>query len=103
MDALEIAKQVKKHNQIDIAIGVSAITPLFQEHASRVIEERLEDIYGKPYPPHYLWTIKMNIYGLRILNLRMRARNVLRSRPRISAALFLPLTFQPDCSSTRLI
>jgi len=46
--------------------------------------------------------IKMGIYGLRILSLRMRARKVLRSRPRISAALFLPLTFQAVRSSTRL-
>jgi len=25
----------------------------------RHLFKRLEDIYGKPYPPHYLWTIKM--------------------------------------------
>ena len=25
----------------------------------RHLFKRLENIYGKPYPPHYLWTIKM--------------------------------------------
>ena len=42
-------------------------------------------------------------YGLRIPSFFMRARNVLRSRHRISAALFLPLTFQWVCLSTRTI
>jgi hypothetical protein len=45
MDALEIAKQVKKHNIIDIAIGASAITPLFQERSSKLIKERLADLF----------------------------------------------------------
>jgi hypothetical protein len=45
MDALEIAKQVKKHNIIDIAIGVSAITPLFQDGSSKLIKERLADLF----------------------------------------------------------
>ena len=45
MDALEIAKQVKKHKIIDIAIGVSAITPLFQERSSKLIKQRLADLF----------------------------------------------------------
>ena len=45
MDALQIAKQVKKHNVIHIAIGVSAITPLFQERSSKLIKERLADLF----------------------------------------------------------
>ena len=33
--------------------------PLFQEGSADLIKEKLEDIYRKSYPPHYLWTIKM--------------------------------------------
>ena len=41
--------------------------------------------------------------GWWIPNFRMRARSVLRLSPRISAAPFLPLTFQLVCSSIRTI
>ncbi len=49
------------------------------------------------------WQSKGNLLGGTISSLRMRARNVLRLRPRIWAALFLPLTFQWVFSSTRMI
>lgn len=39
-------------------------------------------------------------HGFSIFSLAIRARRVLRSRPRISEALFLPLTFQPVCTNT---
>jgi hypothetical protein len=45
----------------------------------------------------------MRSYGFRILSFCMRARKVLRSRPRISDALLLPLIFQRVCSKTRRI
>ena len=43
------------------------------------------------------WGI-LRAYGWWILSFLMRARNVLRSSPRISEAPFLPLTFQLVCS-----
>ena len=56
-------------------------------------------------PHSRIWgrSIGMKIYNFSILSLRMRTRRVLWSRPRISAALFLPLIFHWVCSSTRKI
>jgi|SRR5665647_2664042 len=42
----------------------------------------------------------LSLYIFSILSLLMRARKVLRSRPRISAALFFPLTFHLVSSRT---
>lgn len=39
-------------------------------------------------------------HGFSIFSLAIRKRRVLRSRPRISEALFLPLTFQLVCTNT---
>ncbi len=46
---------------------------------------------------------KARLYGFETPSFRIRARRVLRLRPRISAAPFLPLTFHPVCSRTRMI
>jgi hypothetical protein len=45
--------------------------------------------------------IGMRIYGFRMPSFRIRARKVLRLNPKISAALFFPLTFHWVYSSTR--
>ena len=51
----------------------------------------------------YLPAVSWEKYIFWMLSLRMRARKVLLSRSRISAALFLPLIFHWFCSSTRRI
>jgi hypothetical protein len=45
MDALELAKQAKKQNIIDMAVGFAATMPLFQEHSGDLIKEKLADLY----------------------------------------------------------
>jgi hypothetical protein len=45
MEALELAKQAKKQNIIDMAVGVSAMTPLFQERSADLIKEKLADLF----------------------------------------------------------
>jgi hypothetical protein len=41
MDALKLAEKAKKQNIIDMAVGVSAMTPLFQERSADLIKEKL--------------------------------------------------------------
>jgi hypothetical protein len=45
MDALELAKQAKKQNIIDIALGFTAMMPLFQERSADLIREKLADSF----------------------------------------------------------
>jgi hypothetical protein len=41
MDALELAKQAKKQNIIDMAVGFTGLMRLFQEHSGGLIREKL--------------------------------------------------------------
>ncbi len=45
MDALELAKQAKKQNIIDMAVGFTAMMPLFQERSADLIREKLADLF----------------------------------------------------------
>ncbi|MEE4352754.1 MAG: hypothetical protein V2J25_07780 [Desulfatiglans sp.] len=45
MDALELALQEKKRNIIDMAVGFTATTPLFQERSVDLIKEKLADLF----------------------------------------------------------
>jgi hypothetical protein len=45
MDALELAKQAKKQNIIDMAVGFTAVMPLFQEGSVDLIKEKLADLF----------------------------------------------------------
>jgi len=45
MDALELAKQAKKQNIIDMAVGFTAMMPLFQERPADLIKEKLADLF----------------------------------------------------------
>jgi hypothetical protein len=45
MDALELAVKVKKQNIIDMAVGFSAMMPLFQEGSVDLIKEKLADLF----------------------------------------------------------
>ena len=45
MDALELALQAKKRNIIDMAVGFTATTPLFQERSVDLIKEKLADLF----------------------------------------------------------
>jgi hypothetical protein len=45
MDALELAKQAKRQNIIDMAVGVSGMMPLFQERSADLIKEKLADLF----------------------------------------------------------
>jgi hypothetical protein len=45
MDALELAKQAKKQNIFNMAVGVSAMAPLFQERSVNLIKEKLADLF----------------------------------------------------------
>ncbi|MFC1866901.1 hypothetical protein ACFL0H_02025 [Thermodesulfobacteriota bacterium] len=45
MEALELAEKAKKRNIIDMAVGVSAMTPLFQERSADLIKEKLADLF----------------------------------------------------------
>jgi hypothetical protein len=45
MDALKLAEKAKKQNIIDMAVGVSAMTPLFQERSADLIKEKLSDLF----------------------------------------------------------
>ena len=47
MDALELALQAKKRNIIDMAVGVTAMMPLFQEHSANLIKEKLADLFER--------------------------------------------------------
>jgi hypothetical protein len=43
MDALELAKQAKKQNIIDMAVGFAGMMPLFQEGSADLIKEKLTE------------------------------------------------------------
>jgi hypothetical protein len=45
MDALELSEKAKKQNIIDMVVGVSAVTPLFQERSANFIKEKLADLF----------------------------------------------------------
>jgi hypothetical protein len=45
MDALELAEKAKKQNIIDMAVGFSAMMPLFQERSADLIKEKLSDLF----------------------------------------------------------
>ena len=44
MDALELAKQAKKQNIIDMAVGFSGMMPLFEEGSPDLIKEKLTEL-----------------------------------------------------------
>jgi hypothetical protein len=44
MDALELAEQAKKRNIIDMAVGFTGMTPLFQEGSAGLIKEKLTEL-----------------------------------------------------------
>lgn len=45
MDALELAEKAKKQNIIDMAVGFTAMMPLFQERSADLIKEKLVDLF----------------------------------------------------------
>ena len=45
MDALKLAEKAKKQNIIDTAVGVSAVTPLFQERSADLIKEKIAVVF----------------------------------------------------------
>jgi len=45
MDALELAKQAKKQNIIDMAVRFAGMMPLFQEASANLIKEKLADLF----------------------------------------------------------
>ena len=45
MDARELAEKAKKQNVIDMAVGFTAMMPLFQERSADLIKERLTDLF----------------------------------------------------------
>jgi hypothetical protein len=45
MDAPELAEKAKKQNIIDMAVGFTAMMPLFQEHSADFIKEKLADLF----------------------------------------------------------
>jgi hypothetical protein len=45
MDALELAEKAKYHNIIDMAVGFSAMIPLFHERSADLIKENLTDLF----------------------------------------------------------
>jgi hypothetical protein len=45
MDALELAEKAKKQNIIDMAVGFTAMMPLFQERSAYLIKEKLADLF----------------------------------------------------------
>ncbi len=45
MDALELAEKAKKQNIIDMAVGFTAMMPLFQERSADLIKEKLANLF----------------------------------------------------------
>jgi hypothetical protein len=45
MDALDLAEKAKKQNIIDMAVGFTAMMPLFQERSADLIKEKLADLF----------------------------------------------------------
>jgi hypothetical protein len=45
MDAMEPAEKAKKQNIIDMAVGFTAMMPLFQERSADLIKEKLADLF----------------------------------------------------------
>jgi hypothetical protein len=45
MDALGQAEKAKKQNMIDMAVGFTAMMPLFQERSTDLIKEKLTDLF----------------------------------------------------------
>jgi hypothetical protein len=45
MDALELAKQAKKGNIIDMAVGFAGMMPLFKEGSADLIKEKLTELF----------------------------------------------------------
>jgi hypothetical protein len=45
MDDLELGKQAKKRNIIDMAVGFAGMMPLFQEGSADLIKERLTELF----------------------------------------------------------
>jgi len=45
MDDLELAEKAKKQNIIDMAVGFTAMMPLFQERSAYLIKETLADLF----------------------------------------------------------
>ncbi len=48
MDALKLAEKAKKQNIIDMAVGSTAMIPLFQERSADLIKEKLADLFERP-------------------------------------------------------
>jgi len=47
MDALKLAEKAKKQNIIDMAVGSTAMIPLFQERSADLIKEKLADLFER--------------------------------------------------------
>ena len=45
MDALELAEKAKKQNIIDMAVGFTAMMPLFQERSADLVKEKLAGLF----------------------------------------------------------
>jgi hypothetical protein len=45
MDTLELEEKAKKQNIIDMAVGFTAMMPLFQERSADLIKEKLTDLF----------------------------------------------------------
>ncbi len=45
MDALELAEKAKRQNIINMAVGFTAMMPLFQERSADLIKEKLADLF----------------------------------------------------------
>ncbi|MGD9076463.1 MAG: hypothetical protein PVJ69_14695 [Desulfobacteraceae bacterium] len=45
MDALELAREAKKQNIIDMAVGFTVMMPLFQERSADLIKEKLAGLF----------------------------------------------------------
>jgi len=45
MDALEQAEEAKKQNMMDMAVGFTAMMPLFQERSADLIKEKLTELF----------------------------------------------------------
>jgi len=45
MDAQELAKEAKQQNIIDMALGFTAMMPLFQERSADLIKEKLTELF----------------------------------------------------------
>jgi hypothetical protein len=47
MDAMELTEKAKKQNIIDMAVGFTAMMPLFQERSAELIKDKLADLFER--------------------------------------------------------